>query len=280
MEQSSKNLTTQLAFVMAAFAVVLPMLSLAALGTIWLWENSLILWWAAIATIVSLLIYGAEWWLVRHGEKKAEPLSEATEEEFVVTSDGTKTPMRERAAWRAVDALLSKVSAENLADRDAVLELGKRTVETVAREMHPDVKDPTLKFTVPEALALIEQVSRRLNQFVDRRIPLKNRITVGHLMFAYRWRGLVGMAEKAYNLWRILRFANPAAAVAAEMRERVSGEMIRNAKSEVLKRIAQAYATEVARAAVDLYSGRLKFPATVSKDQRGSNDIAPGEAAR
>ena len=33
--------------------------------------------------------------------------------------------------------------------------------ETVAKVYHPDRKDPMLRFTVPEALTLIEQVSGR-----------------------------------------------------------------------------------------------------------------------
>ena len=61
---------------------------------------------------------------------------------------------REQAAWTAVEAIAANVRPAELTDRDRVLNLGIRTIEAVARQIHPQDRNPLWKFTIPEALAL------------------------------------------------------------------------------------------------------------------------------
>ena len=173
--------------------------------------------------------------------------------------------------------MANSVDPDALTSRDAVIELGTETVSAVARAMYPDQKDPLWKFSVPEALTLVSQVSSRLNKFLVQNVPLGDQLTVGQLMAVYRWRSLVSVAEKAYDLWRILRLANPVTAVAGEVREKLSGELIKGVRTEFTRRIAQAYVREVGRTAIDLYSGRLRpdlefseMDATERAPERGS----------
>ena len=56
---------------MVVLALVLPTLSLAVLGTLWLWQNKLLLVWAVAASSTALLIYALEYWLVRRQEREA-----------------------------------------------------------------------------------------------------------------------------------------------------------------------------------------------------------------
>jgi uncharacterized protein len=110
---------------------------------------------------------------------------------------------------------------------------------------------------VPEALAVIEQVSGRLGPLVADHVPLGNRLTVRQLFAVYQWHLLAGVAVKAYDLWRIIRLINPAAALANEVRERIAGQVIDHGREELAKRLLRAYVETVGRAAIDLYSGRL-----------------------
>jgi len=250
---------------MLALALLLPTLSLAALGTVWLWQHDLLLVWSGVATAVALMIYGIEFWLVRRGVEDLEarkvteePAQGGGESIAVGPEESVAIPPREIEARAAVEALAERIDPEELTSREAVLQLGTQTLRTVARSMHPGEKDPLWKFTVPEALVLVERVSGELNRFVTNAVPFGDRLTVGQLLTVYRWRGLATAAEKAYNLWRILRFVNPASAIAGEVRERVSGELIDGVRTEFTRRLARAYVREVGRAAIDLYSGRLR----------------------
>jgi hypothetical protein len=65
------------------------------------------------------------------------------------------------------------------------------------------------------------------------------------------------MAVKAYDLWRVIRLLNPAAALANEVRERIAGQLMEHGREELAKRLARAYVETVGGAAIDLYGGRL-----------------------
>lgn len=257
---------------MAAIALALPLLSLSAFGIWWLWQNNWLIAWSAIATGIALLIYSLEAFLIWRTGPRSTPVDADASGVDQSGSERSKSssaiPLREQHALEAVEQIAANVDPGMLASRDAILQAGVDTVEAVARHMHPSEKEPLWKFTVPEALAVVEQVSRQVNKFVVNNIPLGERVTVGQLLTMYRWRTLVTAAERAYDLWRILRFANPASAVAGEIREKVSGQFIEGMRTELLRRVARAYVREVGHAAIDLYSGRLRPDLTSGNDAK------------
>ena len=138
------------------------------------------------------------------------------------------------------------------------MDLGLQTIETVARRFHPQVDDPLWRFTVPEALTLVERVSRELRPFVVDNIPLGDQLTIAQVIKIYRWRSVVDVAEKAYDLWRIIRLLNPVAAITNEARERLTKKLYTGVRDELARRLMQGYVREVGRAAIDLYGGRLR----------------------
>lgn len=240
---------------MVILALTVPLISLVLLGSLWLWQHGYVLYWAIAACVVTLSAYAAERWILRDAVKRAPPLEEP---------ENAPDPLwnaRETAAWNAVLHIIETLEPAKLNSRDAVLALGTRTVDAVAREMHPGEKDPLWKFTVPEALALIERVSSELGPLVRESIPLGERLTVGQLMTIYRWRSIIGVAESAFDIWRIVRLLNPASALTQEMRENVTRQLYDWGREELARRLAAAYVREVGRAAIDLYSGRLSVPA-------------------
>ncbi len=239
---------------MIAAAVLLPALSLIPLGSLWLWQNGYLLYWVGAALALSTASYLVQLWLVR-------PASAPLIGDTAVQADADHNPSwtpQEIAAWNAVEAFAAKADPMEMTDHEAIVALALRTIETVARSMHPTDADPLWRFTVPEALALIERVSRDMRPFIVDNIPLGDQLTVTQVMKIYRWRSAIDVAEKAYDLWRIVRVLNPVAAVTNEARERLTKKLYAGVRDELAKRLTQGFVREVGRAAIDLYGGRLR----------------------
>ena len=263
---------------MIALALFLPALSLIALGSLWLWQNGYLLYWVVAALAISVASYLAELWLVR---KAAAPPGDVSPSPGSSSSDQAWTP-REVTAWVAVEALAIEVDPTQLTSREAILDLGLRTIETVARGIHPNEKDPLWRFTVPEALALVEKVSHDLRPFVADNIPLSDQLTVAQVIQIYRWRSLVDVAGQAYDLWRIVRLFNPVAAITTEARERLTRKLYTGVRDELAGRLSRGYVMEVGRAAIDLYGGRLRVSSDVLAkyvSDETANDRASPEIA-
>jgi predicted GTPase len=240
--------------VLLALALLLPTASLVPLGGLWLWQHGVVAYWAAASLLVVSILYFLQKRLI------AEPASalKATPQEAADAAANPNWTERQAAAWEDVLVLASDVKAERLSSRDAVLELGLQTLDTVARRLHPERKDPLLQFTVPEALLVIERTSTGLRDFVAKSFPLGDRITVAQLMWVYRWRGALQLVEKGYDLWRIVRLLNPVSAATQELRERFTRQIYDIGREHVARRLARAYVREVGRAAIDLYGGSLR----------------------
>jgi predicted GTPase len=236
-----------------AVALVLPTVSLVLLGSLWLWQNGYVLYWALGTCIAVTGAYLLERRLMMPvSETEAKALREGA-----TPGDPGWTP-RQEEAWTDVVALADKVAPDRMTTRDGVLNLGLETVERVAKRLHPERDDPLFQFTVPEALALIERTSDGLRTFILTTFPLGDRVTVAQLMWLYRWRGAVNLAEKGYQLWRVVRMLNPLAAATTELRERFTRQMYEMGREHLAGRVAAAYVREVGRAAIDLYGGNLR----------------------
>lgn len=241
---------------MLAVALLLPALSLVAFGSLWLWQSGYIVHWALAACVVTAVVYIMQLVAVRRFEKAAAPPPPAPEE----IPDESWTP-QEQAAWDDVIEITRSIVPSEIDSPESVLRLGQRTVEAVAHRMHPGERDPLLRFTVPEALALVERVSGELRPFFRENIPLGDQITVGQFIKLYGWRGLIEYAERAYDLWRIVRLLNPVSAATHEIREQFSRRMYEIGREHIIRTLAERYVEEVGRAAIDLYGGRLRVTA-------------------
>lgn len=239
---------------MTILALLLPLLSLVVLGSLWLWQHGLVLYWALAACSVTLISYVIERWLLRVDMPETAATSRTRQGE----EPDPAWSMREAAAWSAIVDLSAQVKPMEIDSRDEIFDLGVRSIETVARSMHPGEEHALWKFTLPEAFALVERVSSQLSAFISDTIPLGDRMTVGQFLRLYRWRSVIGVAEQAYDLWRIVRLLNPAAAATQEVREQLTRRAYDWGREELAKRLVQAYVREVGKAAIDLYSGRMR----------------------
>jgi uncharacterized protein len=227
---------------------VLPTLTLVPLGSLWLWENGYLLYWAGLVLGLTVAVVGLELWLVRKPAGGAENRARVPDAEW---SD------REQKAWQAADGFAESLTVEMVQSDGAFRSLTVETINRVARSLHPADSNPVWNFTVPEALALTERVSSRLRPVFVENVPLGDRLTVKQVLRLYDWRVAVDWAERAYDVWRILRLLNPATALASEARERLTKQVYSNLKDEFTVRLAQGYVREVARAAIELYAGRM-----------------------
>jgi hypothetical protein len=233
-------------------ALLLPAASLIPFGTLWLFERGYILYWA----IGTCFVVAAAYYLQR---RLIVPLAAAAVADRGNIDPGNSawTP-RQTEAWEDVTALAAMAPAERMTSRDGVLALGLETVELVAKRLHPERRDPLLQFTVPEALAVIESASGGMRDFIAKTFPLGDRITVAQVMWLYRWRNALQLAEKGYALWRIVRLLNPLAAATQELRERFTRQIYEIGREHLARRLARAFVKEVGRAAIDLYGGNLR----------------------
>jgi predicted GTPase len=267
-----------LRLVLVALGLALPVLSLVPLGSFWLWQNGYLIHWAIGACLSTLMAWMLQRWLL--GERRDTSSSVSAAEAEVSAGDATWTPA-ENAAWSRVQEIARAIEPEALTSREALFAIGQQTVEGVAKTLHPERKDPLLQFTAPEALALVERVSGRLETFVRENVPLGDRLTLAQLAELYRWRGAIEMAEQAWSVWRVLRMMNPASALANEVRERVSKELMAWGKSHIARNLATFYVEEVGRAAIDLYGGRLRLaPERLERHVTGASarDLAASDA--
>ena len=237
----------------------LPTLTLIPLGSFWLWQNGFLLIWAAAAVVCVISMLLLQNRLIN--KRKRAPDKNLVPDASTGSRDvETSWTPAERQAWAAVLELARRPgTSAAIGSRDAVLELGAKTIRAVAQSLHPEVKDPLWQFTVPEAFALVERVSRRLRVYTVDNIPLGEHLTVAQILAVYRWRGALGVAERAYDVWRIARLANPVAAVTHELRERLSKQVLEAGRAHITDRLVDTYVKEVGRAAIDLYGGRLKI---------------------
>jgi len=233
--------------------VLLPTVALIPLGSLWLWQHGYLLHWAFATLACTLIAYIFER-MTLGPEQPSAPINADLQ---VTTLRIDDDPLRKKAAV-AVEALAKSTSPEAIASWNDVLNSGLKTVETVAKVYHQDRADPMLRFTVPEALTLIEQVSGRLRPVFEGMLPLGNRLTVAQFAQIYRWRSVYDVADRAWSVWRIARVLNPATAATYEMRERLSKSILHWVKGSITTRLTHAYIREVGMAAIDLYSGELR----------------------
>ena len=258
-------------------SLILPAVTLIPFGSLWLWEHGYLLHWALGAFCLSATGILLQWWLLR-GPQGDTDAAVATEMPAANWSE------REQAAWVSADEFARGLTPDTVRGEAAIKDLALTTIRLVAAKMHPGEDNPLWNFTVPEALLLAERVSARLRPVVLDNVPLGDQLTVRQVLRLYEWRTAVDWAERAYDIWRIVRLLNPAAAITHEARERLTKKVYTSLKDEFTVRLAQGYVHEVAQAAIDLYSGRLRAT-DVPERTAAAEDIpkpadAPGRSFR
>ena len=246
-----------LALYVAALLLIAPLLVLFVAGILWLLDQGWLLWWLLAAAGMTALVWSADRW-----RRWRQRIAIATTSDEPLTEGDPGWAPRELLAWNTVQALSANADATVLTDRERLLGVARETIDAVAHHYHPGLDDPALEFTLPELLLLTERVSARMRQLLIEHVPLADRISVRQLALAWGYGPTLSTAMKhgrrAYGLLRILRAMSPLGALLGELRDRMVDQLYSELDSHVRRKIVRLWVEEVGRAAIDLYSGRLR----------------------
>lgn len=136
----------------------------------------------------------------------------------------------------------------------------RRVLETVAGNLS-EGRRGMMDFTVPEALLLVEQVASRSRDILRRHVPFSDRLPVSWALWAMRHQDRARWAAKAGTVgWRMFRaWINPVQAAIQELGGLAQGMAVDALSDEFQREVRGLLLEEVAHAAVQLYSGRLRF---------------------
>ena len=245
-----------MAKIRAAIALVLlsvPYLLLFAAGSLWLFQNRLLLAWAALG----LACTAAGWYLLRGLLSKAEPPR---------VQPDLSWPPQGLEAWQEVEQLAAEIEGEELPlERpETFVALVRRVAEVVARHYHPDAADPWLETPLPHVLRIVELVARDLRRASLGYVPGSHILTIGDLR---RLRKLAGMAHRSYFWYRIASLLiNTPAAFLREARDAVFGRLTAMS-TETARRWAVGYfVRRTGYYAIQLYGGQLVLDDTQPDD--------------
>ena len=137
------------------------------LGILWLWQTGNLLYWAVVMAVFGALGYGLQYWLAQRDRKLLDEIATEPNPDWSPSAE---------AVWQEVEKLAATCDPKDWPIEEAswILELGRRTLDTVARCYHPQSEKPFLEINVPHALLIIEQASRDLRKEVTENIPLSD----------------------------------------------------------------------------------------------------------
>jgi predicted GTPase len=222
--------------------VGLPWILLLVAGFTRLWEYGQFgLWWLGM-----LALLGAAFLVYQFGIRRRPP-----HRVKIAPADPGAAPGAERAR-EDLARLARQVTAEDLKDADAVQRLLIRTVRTVADAHTPGDESAVWRFTVPEALLMLEDVSHRLRGTLVREVPILRSI---ELTWLFKALDIAEPYQRLESLFRIVRWVNPTSAVAAQLRGLLTSKVIDVLGTAAQAQVAAILVEEVGDAAIALYAG-------------------------
>lgn len=237
--------------------LILPLGIASILGFVWLIERGWLLWFvlASVGFFVALRLVRVALRLRRRRAGLPDgPVREAPAVE--ADPDWSDT---ERGAFEAARAHIRQRLRKTL-PWDEMPKEALAVVEIVAREISGG-KRTALDFTLPEALLLIDRVALRYRDFLRAHVPFSDQLSVRALWWLWqRQHGVRRAWDTGFLAYRGARLVlNPAVgllreaerALTAGLQERLTDQLLLDSQAIVLE--------EAAQAAVDLYSGRLRF---------------------
>lgn len=261
-----------------AVLLALPLLLTALFGFLWLFERGWLLFFVLGSVAFYMGMRGLR--LLARWRRPAEPLPRQLEG----PTDDPAWSAEERAAYKRARGFIASRLPQPL-PWEALPAEALAVVEQVAADLSGGRRS-ALDFTLPEALLLIDRVALRYREFLRRHVPFSDQLSVRALYWLWRRQDQALMAwETGFMAWRGVRLVlNPAVGLLREV-ERVMLSGLQDRLTDEFQRDAQAILLEeAAQAAVDLFSGRLRFSeAELNRvepraDRRDHARLAPDDA--
>lgn len=247
-------------------SVGLPIVVLAGVGLYFVFQHGYLLFFLAALAALSLLTRLFLWWCHRQS-------IEASEQEESVVEPSEDWSDREYEIWTRGNDSINECLGRN-AEWSGLQDHAIRLVRSTADEYGCTEWD----FSVPASLRMFEEVSRRYRGTLQTHVPFVEAVKVSHLRYAVQNQENIGRVGKTYrvarNLWRGVRLLNPAAAVASEVRDYITGELFAKVSLETQWQLKKVFLQEVLSVAMDLYSGRFNVdddhvqPANITEEDR------------
>ena len=255
-----------------AGVLVLPFAAAAVLGFVWLFERGWLLIFVVATVTPVLVVRGGRalvaWRSQRAAARPKDPDATPEPETGSTPPPGkSKSRRAPQPDWSAQDAEayaracdLAEARLEHPVPWEDMPAEALAVIENVAADMSGG-KRGALDFTLPEALLLIDRVAVRYRNFLRRNVPFSDQLSVRAMFWVWQRRERAQAAwDSGYMVWRGVRLVwNPAVGVLREI-ERIATAGLQTRLTDQMQRDAQlALLEEVAIAAVDLYSGKLRF---------------------
>ena len=230
-------------------SVGLPLLVLAGVGLYFVFQQGYLLWFLVVLATLSLGTKLLLMWFHRRDDKFSV-------QGHTIVEPSKDWSVREHEIWSRGNTRID----ECLRDHDEWSGLQTHAIRIV-RMTADEYGCTEWDFSVPASLRMFEEVSRRYRRTLQMHVPFVEAVKVSHLRYAVQNQESIGRVGKTYriarNLWRGLRLLNPAAAVASEVRDYVTGEIFSKVSAETQWQLKKAFLQEVLSVAMDLYSGRF-----------------------
>lgn len=233
--------------------LVLPLGITSVLGFVWLFERGWLLWFVLASIALFALARGTRY-VVRRRRPQEPPAREV--KPLAIDPEWSE---REVAAYERAQKLINGRLANPLPWEELPPE-ALAVVELVAADLSGG-KRTALDFTVPEALLLVDRVSLRYREFLRRHIPFSDQLSVRALYWLWRRQDQALAAwETGFLAYRGVRLVlNPAVGLLREVERAITSGMQDRLTDQFVRDAQAIFLEEVAQAAVDLYSGRLRF---------------------
>jgi hypothetical protein len=230
--------------------------------------------------VISLIIIGVAWQL-KHQNIPKEIQTTASETCFVQPSnDWSKA---ELAIWQAANQHIDAMLQDNK-DWSQLKFYGFTLVTEIAQAFNKKPFD----FSVPEALTLLEEITKRYREVLKTHVPGVDYLRVTQLKWIYDFNDKYGShatktSQTVMNTWRVVRMINPVSAVINEVRGQIISNLFDDLSDNLQNNAKKALLQEVSAVCIDLYSGRFsieesqitKSKTTMQDEQQHAENFEP-----
>jgi len=256
-------------------AIGLPIAVSCGFGFLWLGQNGYLLIFFAVTAALFLALWTMRRFARWRRRIAAPPADSGPAATVPGNPDWTD---RERAAYRAACQSISR-TVQTPVVWTAMPDAARSVVDEVAAGLS-DGSRSALDFTVPEALLLIDKVASRYRGFLRDKVPFSDQMSIKTVWWMWRHKDKAQSAvSMGFFAWRGLRLIlNPPQAVLQEVARSVQSGMTDRLTDDFMREVQATLLQEVAAAAVDLYSGGLRFSDAELLEIRLGSDIADRKA--
>jgi uncharacterized protein len=258
--------------------ILLPWLVLLLLGFLWLWQQSAAIWWFLGAALVGVVAFALRLSIAKSAKVEAEVMAERA------SPASSEWGRRENEAWRDVKQIGRETEPLSFTEAEPITKVLERTVDAVAEHFHPGTPRARWRISVPEGLRMSERLSRRLRSVILNHVPLAKDLLLADVYGAKEaWDRYGNVSKKVHpysdGVSRLARVVvNPKGALPKEVAQLLVGQVGGFLSRRVRAELTSLLIHETGRAAIDLYSGRLRFDDhQIRAAARAENSAAKGD---